>query len=231
MKSYEGIKKQLNGLIMGIRECNFIPHEDKKDIVQNSWVKLIEKMNEGVIVDDDIQVRGYVFQVLRNFCLAFHRDKNKHPKSELKWDPVDELIEDDTEYKEELKNILRHKIQARKYDDDHTKFLLMVLEGKNYDEIFKEITLPREKLQRIKQSLVTKLKGDLKRPVRYLIKNDNYPDVSIPCFTRTDVCKFFPEFPPRRITYMVNEGYVTPEGYYVEIIIKRKKRGPNKRSS
>lgn len=222
MKSVGEIQKQLNGLIMGIRECNFIAWVDKQDIVQNSWVKLIEKMNEGVIVDDATEVRGYVFQVLRNFCLAHHRNKEKRPVSELKWDPVDELVEDHTEYKEGLKNILRHKIQARKYDDDHTKFLLMVLEGKNYDDIFNEITLPRENLQRIKQSLVTRLKADLKRPVKYLIKNDKYPDISIPCFTRTDVNKFFPEFTPRRITYMVNGGYVTPEGYYVEILIKRK---------
>ena len=224
MKSYKEIQKQLNGLIMGIRECNFIPWIEKQDILQNTWVKLIEKMDEGVIVDDATEIRGYVFQVLRNNCLAYHRDKTKHPTYELKWDMAEEIDQDHTEYKEELKSILRQKIQARKYDEDHTKFLLMILDGNSYDQIFNELNLPKENLRRMKQSLVLRLKADLTRPVKYLIKNDNYPDVSIPCFTRNDVKAYFPDFPPRRIVYMVNEGYITPEGYYVEILIKPKRK-------
>ena len=224
MKSYEGIKKQLNGLIMGIRECNFIPPEDKKDIIQNTWIKLIEKMDEGVIVDDATQVRGYVFQVLRNNCLAFHRDKNKHPTYELTWDLPDENDDDREEYKEELKSILKQKIQARKYDHTSKLFVKYVLEGKSYDEVFKQLNLPKEELRRIKQSIVVRLKADLKRPVKYLIKNDKYPDISIPCFTRNDVKDFFPDYPPRRITYMINGGYITPEGFYVDILIKVKRK-------
>lgn len=222
MKSVNEIQKQLNGLVKGIRECNFIPAEDRKDITQNSFVKLIEKMNEGVIVDDATEIRGYVFQVLRNFCLAYHRDKEKKGTSELKWDPVDNRDDDMEEYREELKNILRHKIQAIKYDNISKLFVKFVLEGKDYDTVFKELGIPRENLRRIKQSIVLRLKADLTRPVKYLIKNDKHPNISIPCFTRTDVHQFFPDFPPRRITYMVNQGYVTPEGFYVEILIKRK---------
>lgn len=228
MESYNDIQKQLNGLIMGIRECNFIPWIEKQDILQNTWLKLIEKMDEGVIVDDAKEVRGYVFQVLRNNCLAYHRDKNKHPTSELKYDPIDETNTDEEEYREHLKSILKEKIQARKYNKTSKLFVKYVLEGKDYDTIFNELGIPRENLRRIKQSLVLRLKADLKRPVKYLIKNDKYPDISIPCFTRTDVNQFFPDYPPRRITYMVNEGYITPEGFYVEILIKRKS---NKKSS
>jgi hypothetical protein len=104
------------------------------------------------------------------------------------------------------------KIQKQK-DAERDAALQIYLENKR-----------KEELRRIKQSIVVRLKADLKRPVKYLIKNDKYPEISIPCFTRNDVKDFFPDYPPRRITYMINGGYITPEGFYVDILIKIKRK-------
>lgn len=209
---------------MGIKECNFIPPEDKKDIIQNTWIKIIEKMNEGVLADDATLVRGYVFQILRNNCLMYHNSKKKSQTSELKYEPVDEIDDGREEYDNKLKDIVRQKIQAGKYNKTSKNFVKYVFEGKSYDEVFKELGLPKEELRRIKQSIVVRLKADLKREVKYLIKNDKFPNISIPCYTRNDVKDFFPDYPIRKISYLVNEGFQTPEGFYVEVLKKQTRR-------
>jgi DNA-directed RNA polymerase specialized sigma24 family protein len=222
MESYEGIKKQLNGLIMGIKECNFIPLEEKKDIIQNTWVKIIEKMNEGVLKDDATDVRGYVFQILRNNCLAYHNLKKKSQTSELKYDPIEDTDDDLEEYKKTLKNIVKQKIQAGKYNQTCKKFVKYVFEEHNHDDVFDQLGLPLQELRRIKQSIVIRLKADLKREVKYLIKNNKYPSISIPCYKRNDVKDFFPDYSVKRIGYLLNNGYITPEGFYVENFVKNK---------
>lgn len=225
MESYEGIRKQLSGLIMGIKECNFIPWQDKQDITQNTWVKIIEKMDEGVIVDDAFQVRGYVFQVLRNFCLAYHRNAVKKPKIHLKWDIADE---DNSEYLESIENkksIIFSKLQAGKYNDRQREYIRMILEDESIEVIMKELKITDKQIRGFRQGLVMKLRGDLTRPIKYLIRNKNNNSLQIPCFTYNDVKDFFEDIPIRRIKYMIHDGFIDEKGFYVETLIKRKRKG------
>lgn len=224
MKSVNELQKQLNGLVYKIKECNYIPNYLKEDIIQDTWVKIIEKMEDGTLKDDFNEIKGYTFFILRNFCLAHHNSKDRIPTVELKWELAEQKDESDIIYKERLKNIIREKIQATKYNKNTKLFVEYVLEGKDYDTIFKELGLPRENLRRIKQSLVLRLKADMNRPVKYLIKNNNDLTISIPCYSLTDIKDFFIEIPHRQITLLINNDFVTKDEYYVKTLIKRKKK-------
>jgi len=224
MKSVNELQKQLNGLVYKIKECNYIPNHLKEDIIQDTWVKIVEKMEDGTLKDDFNEIKGYTFFILRNFCLAHHMSKDRIPTVELKWEQAEQKDESHTIYKERLKNIIRERIQATKYNKNTKLFVEYVLDGKDYDTIFKELGLPRENLRRIKQSLVLRLKADLRRPVKYLIKNNNDLTISIPCYSLTDIKDFFTEIPHRQITLLINNGFVTKDEYYVKTLIKRKNK-------
>lgn len=229
MKSYKQVQKQLNGLVNGIRECGFIPYEDKKDIVQDSMVRIIEKMNEGVLKDDATEIRGYVFQILRNNCLAYHRLSTRIPTVTIEWDLIDEpsLY---LELLDEKKKIIESKIQAVKYNNTHREYIRLVLENKTKEEIMEELNLDETEVRRMRQGLVLRLKSDLTRPVKYVIRNKNKSAIQVPCFTRGDVKYYLRNIPSRRISYMIDEGYVTDDGFYVETLHKiiRKKKGSSK---
>lgn len=220
MESVNEVQKQLNGLIMGIRECNFIPWIDKQDIVQNSFVKVIEKMNEGVIVDDAKEIRGYVFQILRNHCLAYHRDKIKHPTYELKWDMPDDNDTDRQEYQKELKSVVEKKIQAVKYNEIEKKLIALTLTNIEKDEVMNELDLTPEEYKRMRQGIVMRLKGDMRRKVKYLIKHRDKEWIQIPCYTSSDVKEFLKHHTMRQVRSIIYDGLMSTDGYYVEIIHK-----------
>ena len=224
MKSVNEVQKQLNGLIMGIRECNFIPWIDKQDIVQNSFVKVIEKMNEGVIVDDATEIRGYVFQILRNNCLAFHRDKNKHPTYELKWDMPDDTDTSKEEYQKELKSVVEKKIQAVKYNEIEKKLIALTLTNIEKDEVIKELDLTRDEYKRMRQGIVMRLKGDMRRKPKYLIKHKDKEWIQIPCYTSSDVKQFLKHHTMRQVRSIIYDGLMSTDGYYVEILHKIQRR-------
>jgi DNA-directed RNA polymerase specialized sigma24 family protein len=226
MESAEEIRKQLNGLVQGIRECNFIPWESRQDIVQDSWVKVIQKMNEGVIVDDFNQIKGYTFQVLRNFCLAYQRDKEKKGTYELKWDVPDDIEQDRTEYHKELKSVVEKKIQNIKYNEVEKKLIALTLSNLKKDEVMNELELNPEEYKRMRQGIVMRLKGDLKRKVKYIVKHKDKPWIQVPCYTSNDVKHFLRHHTIRQVRSIIYDGLMSTDGYYVEIVhkIQRKKK-------
>lgn len=224
MKSVNDVQKQLNGLIMGIRECNFIPWIDKQDILQNSFVKVIEKMNEGVIVDNATEIRGYVFQILRNNCLAFHRAKTKHPTFELKWDMPEDIDTNKEEYQKELKSVVEKKIQSVKYNEIEKKLIALTLTNIEKDEVIKELGLTRDEYKRMRQGIVMRLKGDMRRKVKYVIKHIDKEWIQIPCYTSSDVKEFLKEHTIRQVRSIIYDGLMSTDGYYVEILHKIQRR-------
>jgi DNA-directed RNA polymerase specialized sigma24 family protein len=226
MESAEEIRKQLNGLVKGIRECNFIEPQSREDIVQDTWVKIVEKMNEGVIVDDFNEIRGYTFQILRNFCLAFQKKKEKNRMYELKSDLVEDNDEDKLEYQKELKALVQKKIQSVKYNQIEKKLILLMLSNIEKEEIIKELDLTKDQYKSMRQGIVLRLKGDMKRKVKYVIKHKDKEWIQVPCYTSGDVKQFLNQHTRRQVSSIIYDGLMSTDGYYVEIInkIQRKKK-------
>ena len=70
-----------------------------------------------------------------------------------------------------------------------------------------------------------KLKTDMKRKVKYVIKNQNKDWVNICCYTGTDVKQFFSEYTKRQVSSILYNNWITPDGYYIEKSYKGKKKG------
>jgi DNA-directed RNA polymerase specialized sigma24 family protein len=226
MKSYNELKKQLNGLVSGIRECNFIPNYLKDDIVSDSFLKIIEKMEDGTLKDDYNEIKGYTFQILRNFCLAYQKDKVKKGTYELKWDVPDDIDQDRSEYHKELKSIVEKKIQSVKYNDVQKKLIMLALTNVDRSEAEIELGLTKEQYKRMRQGIVLQLKGDMRRKVKYIIKHKDKEWIQIPCYTSSDVKQFLNHHTKRQVSSIIYDGLMSTDGYYVEIInkIERKKK-------
>jgi DNA-directed RNA polymerase specialized sigma24 family protein len=220
MESLEEVRKQLNGLVQGIRECNFIPWESRQDIVQDTWVKILQKMDEGVIVDDFSQIKGYTFQILRNFCLAYQKDKEKKSTYELKWDVAEDLDQDRTEYHKELRSVVEKKIQAVKYNEIEKKLIALTLSNLKKDEVIDQLGLTPEEYKRMRQGIVMRLKGDMRRKVKYVVKHKDKPWIQVPCYTSSDVKHFLQHHTIRQVRSIIYDGLMSTDGYYVEILHK-----------
>lgn len=220
MESLEEVQKQLNGLVMGIRECNFIPWIDKQDIVQSSFLKVFEKMNEGVIVDDAKQIRGYVFQILRNQCLAYHRDKYKYSPMEIKWDIPDDTDTNKEEYQKELKSVVEKKIQSVRYSEVEKKLISLTLSNITKEEVIEELGITTDQYRRMRQGVLMRLKNDLKKKPKYVIKHREKEWIQVPCYTSTDVKDFLKNHTLRQVKSIIYDGMISSDGYYVEILHK-----------
>jgi len=226
MKSYNELKKQLNGLVLGIKECNFIPWHIKQDILGDTWVKIVEKMNDDTLKDDYNEIKGYTFQILRNYCLAYHRDKEKKGTLELKWDVPEDLNTDKEEYHKELKSIVEKKIQSIKYNNLQKKLIMLALSNVERDQAEIELGLTKDQYKRMRQGIVLQLKGDMRRKVKYLIKHKDKDWVQIPCYTSSDVKRFLTNHTARQVSSIIYDGLMSTDGFYVEILhkIERKKK-------
>jgi RNA polymerase sigma factor (sigma-70 family) len=226
MKIYDELYKHLNHLISTVSNCNFIPYEEKLDLVQESMIQLHRKIEEGRLSTDFKEIKGYSFMVLRNFCNKYHITKRDIAVEEF-WELEDEQTNpDEIEYREYLHKLIKQYIQHHKYDDTQKRLCELLLEDYSDEEIRQETGMVGKEVGKQKFSLKNKMKYDVRRPVRYAIKNMNNKDTYVPCYSVADVKDYFPKMIPRRVTYMINEGYVTKDGYYVETLIKtiRKKK-------
>jgi len=190
MKSYTELDKQLTGLVLGIRQCNYIPYIDRMDIVQNTWLKILEKMQEGVLEDDYDKIKGYTFLIVRNSCLSFHK-KNKlvytdNLDTTLQWD--EPIIEDEMD-KEKYKGVLLECIEETKFTKVQRELMKMLLEDKTEDEIKTKLNLKVGQMGSIKYNMISKMKTSVGKRSRYVIKHHKNKVIHIPCFSRNDIEK------------------------------------------
>ena len=73
MKCIPELYKQLTHLSKTINQCNYIDYEDKRDLVSDSILTILEKYNKGILVDDFNEIKGYTFMMIRNSCIAFRK--------------------------------------------------------------------------------------------------------------------------------------------------------------
>jgi RNA polymerase sigma factor (sigma-70 family) len=224
MEIYNELYKQLKQLVSTVNTCNFIPYEDKKDIIQDTIIALNAKIEDGSLSTDFNEIKGYSFIVLRNFCTAWQRKeiKRETPVAEF-WELEDNSItQEEIEYREYLRGIVNMYIQHTKYSPLDRKVCEMILENHTDKEIREETGLVDKEVGKYRFRIKTKMKYDYRRPLKYIIKNVFNEKIQIPCYSLVDAKNYLKDIPQRRVTYMATDGYVSKDGYYIETLIKRK---------
>jgi RNA polymerase sigma factor (sigma-70 family) len=226
MNLYDELYSQLNKLISSIPSCNFITYEEKKDLVQDVILILHKRIEEGKLLDDFKEIKGYSFMVLQNACRAHHaKEKKRETPVEEFWELTDtSTTSEDEEYKQYLHKIVKSYIQQTKYSEFDKKVTELLLDDLQDTEIEIETGLSRREITKIKFRIKNKLKFDWRRPLKYIVKNIFNKNIQVPCFSASDAKSYLDHIPPRRVTYMITDGYINEDGYYIEVIIKKKKR-------
>jgi hypothetical protein len=218
MNSAKEILQQLNHLVLNIKECNFIPNEDRKDIVQQSMLKMLEKYNEGVIVDDFKQMKNYSFITLRNFC-TLYKTKKKPIYSDSDFSHITE--EDnyiDKEHREHLIELIRTQYSNSKIKEDDIKLCEMILNNYNNEEMAAEYGINLYKLGRKKHGVTLKLKNLFKKKFKYYIKDINRPYYCIGCKSSREVSNYFPNETLRNVKEKIYNKKLFKDGRYIETI-------------
>lgn len=224
MNIYHELYKQLRHLVSTVNTCNFIPYEDKKDIIQDVIVTLNSKIEDGSLSTDFNEIKGYSFIVLRNFCTAWQRKeiKRETPVAEF-WELEDNSItQEEIEYREHLRSMVNMYIQHPKYSSLDRKVCEMVLENNTDKEIREETGLVDNEVGKHRFRIKTRIKYDHRRPLKYIIKNVFNEKIKIPCYSLVDAKNYLSHIHQTKVTCMTTDGYISKDGYYIETLIKRK---------
>lgn len=223
MKDIKLVREQMVHLVNNIKECNFISYTDKDDIVQHSIEQIYKKYTEGKIGEEFEEIKNYTFITLRNYCVQF-KNKKKPIYTDNNFSHIaDDNIYDDTEYKEELKNIARSYFNTKKMDDSLIQITELIFEDRNNEEIQDMLGLTAWELGRKKQRLTLVLKNAMKRTNKYVIKDINNPNYRVICHTAYDVINQFPNETQRNVREKIYNKKHFKDGRYIEKIDNIKK--------
>ena len=154
--------------------------------------------------------------MIRNSCIGFKR-RNKVSY----FDTLDETPQvDNYEEHEEIEylhEIINNYIQHPKYTDEHKQVCELLMQNKYDDEINEIMNLEPGDLRKLKFTMKNKMKSDVKRPLKYIIKNRFDGNINIPCYKRPDIKEYFGNrFSPKQISSMMNDNIISCDGYYIE---------------
>jgi DNA-directed RNA polymerase specialized sigma24 family protein len=224
MEIYQELYKQLNSLVSRVSTCNYIPYEDKKDIIQNTIIQLHKKIEEGKIVDKYEDIKNYSFVTLKNFCNSYHKKTRETPVEEF-WELVDDTpTSDQLDHRKFLHRLIRQYIQNSKYDEKQKKVCELLLEDYSDEQISEITTFNKREISKLKFNIKNRLKADVKREIKFIIKNTLNKSIHVPCYTISDVKDYFPNMIQKNVTYMINEGITTQDGFYVDALYKKKRK-------
>jgi hypothetical protein len=172
-----------------MRQCNNIPYIDRMEIIQDTWVKIIQKMNEGVLEDDYEKIKGYTFLIVKNFCAGYHVSKKKMRFID---EPYESFVEQptlDTMDREKLHQMLLKAVENKKFSDKEKEIVRLMLE--DYDEygIKEKLQLRVNEYGRLRQKIYPKLKSAVFKKVKYLLKSRSDEDISIPFHNISEIQK------------------------------------------
>ena len=225
MKCVPELYNQLTNLSNTIGQCRYIPYSDKPDIIHDALEKIVIKYNDGVLKDDFNEIKGYTFMILRNCCNAyFKRNLVRYTDQpiETSEDFINEVEEKD--YKNYLHNKIHNFMLDKRYSDNDREVCRLMLNNVEDNEIRKITGIEGRDLIVIRQSFKQKLKNDLKKPIRYLIKNKYRPDFQYICYTRKEVIDYFHSlncYEKNYILTIIQSQKSTRSGYYIETINKK----------
>jgi hypothetical protein len=227
MEIYNQLYSQLKHLVSTISSCNWIDYSTKQDIIQDVIIILHKKIEEGVLSKDFETIKGYSFLTLRNCCHQHHKKeiKRETPVSDF-WELTDEsTTEQDEEYAQYLHNIVKSRLSHNKYDEMNRIIGELLLKSYNDDKIEMETGLTKLEIRKHKFKIKNMLKFDYRRPVKVYVKNIHDKELNIPCYSFSDCKTYLSHIDQTQVTYMIkNPGVISPCGYYLEVLIKKKKR-------
>ena len=226
MNIYDDLYQQLNKLVNTIPNCNFINPEDKKDIVQNSILQLHKKIDDGKISTDFNEIKGYSFLTLRNFCNGY-KNKIKEKETTEFFDIPDtptSSLDDEIEYNKYLHSVVKDYLSQTKYNQDDKMVGECLLEDMNDKEIEIKTGLTKDQIRKHKFKIKNMLKFDLRRQVKFIVKNINNKNIQVPCFSAADAKNYLSHMEQRMVTNLKNSGAISEDGYYIEVLIPKKKK-------
>lgn len=206
MKSLNEIMKQIKGLVYGIRECNYLPYEYRHDIIQESVLKVLEKHNQGVLKDDAKDVRGYVFQIVRNCCLSELKKKDKNVELNFDIPNDDRVIFEEDDIAQHKISLIRANLFNRKFKEVHREYFNHVVDGRNEEEIREIMGLTKMQLGGVKRGLTNKMLTLFKKPLKYKIIDVRTGSLEYVCYSMYDVHRYLPQFTQNQIKYSIEKN-------------------------
>lgn len=137
--------------------------EDRKDILQNIFIKVYKNIND---FDTDLPFSSWIYRIARNEMIDWYRKEKRRPHLSLEGDEgviqslVSELGADVTAEREELRHVIEKAVRTlpEKYQDIVE---LRFFEEKSYDEIADILAIPpgtvAVRINRIKKMLQKEL--------------------------------------------------------------------------
>jgi DNA-directed RNA polymerase specialized sigma24 family protein len=180
MKSYPQIYKELKSLVKKIPACNFIPDDDRDDIVSETFEKIYNLYLQGKLEDDFVKIKGYNFMIIRNACFSYKKRKKIIDfcgiVDNLLEDIVDEKYDDD-DYLKEMKSVVLEHSRYYKFTPVQRKYIEMSVASNLQNEIIKRVlNLSTEEFRNIKTSTFHRLRGRKNKTYRYKIYDVLEPD-------------------------------------------------------
>ena len=128
--------------------------------------------------------------MIRNSCIAFRKRNRVSYFDNLQEVPhIDNYGEH--QYIEYLHEIINNYIQNPKYTQQHKQVCELLMQNKYDNEINEIMDLEPGKLAKLKFTMKVKMQSDIKRPLKYIIKNRFDKNINIPCYKRPDIKDFF----------------------------------------
>lgn len=226
MESINELYNYLNYLSKTVRQCWNIPEDDKQDIIHDSAISLFKKYKEGKIVDNFQETKNYCFITIRNYCTQF--------KTKLKPEYRDDIfelndkklyeIEDDRYTLDKYRRMAEIIIKNNKYKDIEREWFELSMNNEINADIAKRFDLTIEQVGRIQSSVRRKLRTDIRKGIKYLIKNKNDDTFIYPILKVYEIREFFKDLSQRKLHSMLYDNHVLPNGYYIETLIKYKRK-------
>jgi RNA polymerase sigma factor (sigma-70 family) len=215
------ITNNINNLLTKVKECRFIPDEDKKDISQDTILKLLTAKNFD-ITNSFEENKGYIFITTRNCCLAYHKTKKKD-YNVVNADWIFETIsnEGDKYYdntNEYYMNKVNEILETDKAFNETEKLILKLrLMGLTNIQVSKQLGI--KETSQIYYNARIKLKYKLNPKVRFIVR-DKRLNKDYEIKERTDVLKFLPHLNENYINvFLRNELGILNSRYKVSKII------------
>jgi RNA polymerase sigma factor (sigma-70 family) len=216
MNSLPQIQKQVNHLVNYISQCNFISKIDKEDIVQDTLLSIIQKYNEGKLVDDFDLIKNYTFITLRNYCTSY---RLKSSRMTYVYEVYDTVDEDTPHLPEETINSMRNQIKFMilkpEFSPKQRTYIELLLKNYKYQKIKDEMGITQDEYRILSTSTKNKLRTRMSKPIKYKVKSINDPKFEYPCHHRKEAIDFLNLKGIKEFNQISNNGLNVGE-YYIE---------------
>ena len=180
MNSYEQVYKELKKLSRKIPACQFIPIEDRKDIVSGSMEQIYKLYLDGKLKDDFNEIKGYNFIIIRNMCFSYKKRKKVIDFvgiiDDMLNDIIDEVAEQDEDYEKKKQIVLEHS-RFYKFTPVQRTYIELALISNLPKELIKQVlTQQNEDIYSIGTGVYHRLRGRKNKKYKYKVYDIENPN-------------------------------------------------------